>query len=755
MDLKIAEEDCMQEWKSCKQPGIKIKRVLWSFCFLLMTSVSIADNLDSLKAVAEQATDTIKVNVLIRLSSAYVNSNPEQSIYYANQARTLAEELNFQKGLAYAFKNIGLSYYILGEYIEVLNSWHKSLEIFQKIGDKAGESNLNSNIGAVYFNYGDYPQALEHYLESMRIAEQIEDNQRIAIVLNNIGAIYEDQKNYLRSRDNYLRALQISTAINFKPMIGTSLVNLGTSYLLLEKIDSALYYFEESIPALEGEGYQEKVAHAYVEMGKAYSNKGNYSKAFEFKRKALEKARVVNARLEIAEANNGLGDYYRIIKQPEEAIVHYSRARDIAGESGFEIELKVAYEGLSRSYAALKDFSSAYDYQLLLTATKDSLFNTETVKKIGNLQNLYENEKNQAQIALLTKDKALQNAELERQQVEKNALIVGLVLIVVIAFILFRVGQIRHKANRLLEQRNEEIRQQKEEIETQRDNLEQTYNHLKNTQDQLIQSEKMASLGQLTAGVAHEINNPINFVSGGIDSLQANFMDIIEVATQYFSLKEGEDNSLKIRKLNQLKQQLEIDELIEESHQLFRSIRNGANRTTEIVKSLRNFTRLDESVLKEADLQEGLDSTLVILANQTKGRIEVIKNYENPGPVQCYPGQLNQVFMNILTNAIQAIEDTGKIWVSTTKTEKHAVIRIRDSGKGMPEDVKKKIFEPFYTTKDVGVGTGLGLSITYGIIEKHKGKIEVESKPGVGTEFILKIPLDLQESAASEKVSVG
>jgi signal transduction histidine kinase len=154
--------------------------------------------------------------------------------------------------------------------------------------------------------------------------------------------------------------------------------------------------------------------------------------------------------------------------------------------------------------------------------------------------------------------------------------------------------------------------------------------------------------------------------------------------------------------------------------------------------------------MKKADLQEGLDSTLVILGSQMKDRIEVIRQYGNIEPIACYPGQLNQVFMNILSNAIQAIKGEGTIRIQTCKNNEYAIIKIKDSGTGMNEEVKKHIFEPFFTTKDVGEGTGLGLSISYGIIEKHHGKIEVESTPGLGTEFIIKLPLQL--AGAAEKV---
>jgi signal transduction histidine kinase/ligand-binding sensor domain-containing protein len=274
--------------------------------------------------------------------------------------------------------------------------------------------------------------------------------------------------------------------------------------------------------------------------------------------------------------------------------------------------------------------------------------------------------------------------------------------------------------------------------------LSTTLEHLKHTQTQLVQSEKMASLGQLTAGVAHEINNPINFVSAGIDSLEANYNDLHELLEKLNSLKAGEDNTALLEEVEKLKKEIELDYLLEEIPQLLQSIKTGASRTTEIVKSLKNFTRLDEDNLKLANLHEGLDSTLVILRNQLNEKVKIVREYDASLPlVQCYPGQLNQVFMNIINNAIQAVEEEGEIWIATALEGEQVVIKIKDTGIGMSQEVKSRIFEPFFTTKDVGEGTGLGLSISYSIIEKHKGTITVESAAGKGTEFIIRLPLNL------------
>jgi signal transduction histidine kinase len=271
--------------------------------------------------------------------------------------------------------------------------------------------------------------------------------------------------------------------------------------------------------------------------------------------------------------------------------------------------------------------------------------------------------------------------------------------------------------------------------------LTSTLEYLKKTQSQLVQSEKMASLGQLTSGVAHEINNPINFVSAGISSLTSNYEDLNKLLQLLKLLKDDADNDHLLKLINKVKIEIDLDYLLEEIPQLLNSINAGAKRTTEIVRGLRNFARLDEDSLKFANIHEGLDSAIVILRNQISNRITVVKDYGVIPEISCYPGQLNQVFMNILNNAIQAIEGKGEIHIKTSIEGENLKIEIADNGKGMSEDVKKRIFEPFYTTKDVGEGTGLGLSISYNIIKKHKGEIEVESSPDKGTLFIIHLPL--------------
>jgi signal transduction histidine kinase len=292
-----------------------------------------------------------------------------------------------------------------------------------------------------------------------------------------------------------------------------------------------------------------------------------------------------------------------------------------------------------------------------------------------------------------------------------------------------------------VEERTHELQETNEELHI-------TLEDLKQAQSQLVESEKMASLGQLTAGIAHEINNPINFVTSNVTPLRRDVAMLLDALNNIEIIGLSELSiAEKQKKIDDYKEDLDFDYLKEEVEHLLKGIYEGASRTAEIVKGLRIFSRVDEDDLKRADLNEGLDSTIVIINNLLGNKIEIVKDYAILPLIECYPGKLNQVFLNIITNAIHAIHQQfgeqigGKIWISTASNDKDVIVKIKDNGIGMDEKTKHKIFEPFFTTKEVGEGTGLGMSIAYNTVKKHNGQIFMESNLGEGTEFTLHIPI--------------
>ncbi|OGT03873.1 MAG: ATPase [Gallionellales bacterium RBG_16_57_15] len=286
------------------------------------------------------------------------------------------------------------------------------------------------------------------------------------------------------------------------------------------------------------------------------------------------------------------------------------------------------------------------------------------------------------------------------------------------------------------------IKQREKELQQSNAVLKDTNKQLEEAQNQLLQSEKMASIGQLAAGVAHEINNPIGFVYSNLGSLEKYVQDALGMIEQYEQAEGAISDETVRARLRSAREELDIGYLKEDLHALMNESKDGIMRVKQIVQNLKDFSHVDISdEWQLADLHRGLDSTLNIVWNEIKYNAVVNKEYGAIPEVECLPSQLNQVFMNLLVNAAHAIEKRGTITIHTGQQGDEVFIRIADTGKGIPAENLKRIFDPFFTTKPVGKGTGLGLSLSYGIMHKHNGRIEVQSEVGKGSIFSLWLPV--------------
>ncbi|MEI7612465.1 MAG: ATP-binding protein [Betaproteobacteria bacterium] len=291
-----------------------------------------------------------------------------------------------------------------------------------------------------------------------------------------------------------------------------------------------------------------------------------------------------------------------------------------------------------------------------------------------------------------------------------------------------------------LQQQLEEKKRAEEALQKEKAEQQVLIGRLEEAHNQLLQSEKMASIGQLAAGVAHEINNPIGYVNSNLGALQTYVQSLLRLVADYEQY-EAELPPESLKALNERKQEIDLDYLRNDVSDLLSESLGGLQRVKRIVQDLKDFSHISDTEMQWANLEEGLESTLNVVWNELKYKVEMVKEYGKVPEVECIPSQINQVFMNLLVNAGQAIPERGVITLRTGQEGENVWVEVADTGAGIPPEIIKRIFDPFFTTKPVGSGTGLGLSITHGILRKHNGQIDVASEPGKGTTFRITLPI--------------
>jgi signal transduction histidine kinase len=684
-------------------------------------------NVDSLQSALESATDTARIRVLKELCWENRFSNPSEALKYGLEALSLIRQLEAT------------------EY----------------------EANINNYLGVIQRNIGDHATALEYFLNAKRIAQAEQNITDLAYAYNNIGDIYNLEGKYQQALDNEFIALRTFEDIGDSVGVSYCCHQIALAFTNLEQYTSALEYDYRAMNIRQSLGNRAGVAYSYISLGQTHLKLGEYIESLESLRKSKELFGELKDSFGLALSMHNMGMYYKSSGDMEEAAKYLNNALNLGKETDSPITIRNAAQELSEIYAEQSRYKEAYQMYILFKESYDSLYQEENMVKLSQL--VLKNEFEQRELA--------QQAEIKRQKQFRNYFILSFGLVIILVIVIFSRYYIKRKANISLQIKNKEIESQKEtleklydslrikndelsqqydeiaaqkehlvllnnELERQKTELNNALMELRKAQSQLVQSEKMASLGQLTAGVAHELNNPLNFVSTGIKPLQRNVTDLLSILNKYDAIIEDQGLSNGFAEVEKLKNELDFKYLITETENLLKGIYEGASRSEHIVRDLRTFSRMDENEFKGVDIHEGIDSTLLLLRHKLQDKIMIHKDYGKLQHVECLPGKLNQVFMNILTNSILAIEDRGDITIHTSNQNDMARISISDNGKGMSEEIRQHIFEPFYTTRAVGKGTGLGLSISYSIIEEHHGTIEVLSEPGVGSEFIIRIPFN-------------
>lgn len=640
----------------------------------------------------------------------------------------LSEVLGDTTEMIVSHNNAGVLYRQEGQLEQALEAFLKAAELENSTYPIEGSNPVTlTNIGILYQNLGDYQQSLAYLFDALAQLKSRKplDLPMLANVNNLIAIIYLTINDYNNAYQYNQSAILHARNMPDKELEQICYKTQASIFEQVNNYEDALHYFRlhagirDSLRALTMEerelALQKRYSAEQTEKEMSLLIVDREVEALRLRQELLE-----NERLRQEKAlQSSLLDKERLERQQTEQALLFAQQeleQEQASQNLLRTQQQLQAEQKDRQIAQLEREQSEQTLRL----TQQRLEAEQQGRQLAQ----GEREKMELDLALQEKDFQLRS---EQEKLIRNSIFGVLATALIILLLLYRNNRLRRKANKILGE-------QKQALET-------ALHDLKQTQSRLVQAEKMASLGELTAGIAHEINNPLNFVTTNAHALKLDLQDIAQLLEEVHGLKEN-SSSYQTKRILQKVDELDTEFLKEEIKELIESIERGAERTKNIVAGLRIFSRKSvDDQFAAADLHEGLESTLTILGSKLKNRIEVIRDYGNLPPVNCQFDKLNQVFMNIISNAIQAIDGEGTICISTRQLEGQVQIMIEDNGKGMPPEVQHRIFEPFFTTKEVGEGTGLGLSISYGIIDMHNGKIEVQSAVGSGTKFIISLPI--------------
>jgi len=674
-------------------------KALLSLFFLFLSVISSTaqqeSSADSLRRELVSAKeDTNKVWVLINLGAIYQWSYPDSGILYAQEALRLAQKLNFT----------------------------------------TGEINANGVAVEAFSGKGNYPKALEASLKQLELSEKSGDSTNIVWAYVDIGSVYYYSDDYERAL-YYYNKLKLNHAIflqNQKLFSGF----LGEAYFHLNQVDSALYYINMCY------GLDLKSEHhwsiPYFYLGEIYFQKKEYASALDFYRRGIN---ISIEKLDLLDGYIGIAGIFKKLNLVDSAVYFARRAIDVVHDGSFPSKIVKAAKILTDIYTTSRVTDSALRYMQIMMVAKDSLFNQAK-------QNLYFNEQTHQQ-ELQQKIEQEQSANRNRQNI--IILLSGLTIVLVVAIGLWRKNIYKQKSYTVLQK-------QKHEIDIQKEKVEHTLEDLRTTQAQLIQSEKMASLGELTAGIAHEIQNPLNFVN---NFSEVNRELIEDVEGERSKLNGERDEELETALLSDIKQNTE-------------KIIHHGKRADAIVKGMLQHSRANTAKKEPTDINALADEYLRLSYHGMRARDNSFNatlqtDFDNSiGKINVVPQDIGRVMFNLINNAFYAVcakvsatadavseklvapssqlaatsaPYVPTVAVVTRKLSDQIEIRVSDNGPGIPQTIVDKIFQPFFTTKPTGQGTGLGLSLSYDIIKAHGGEIKVETKEGEGAEFILQLPL--------------
>jgi len=605
--------------------------------------------------------------------------------------------LSYQLAFGYRFSDIDSSLY----YTDAAISYAEKLNLPEI------KALLLSLKGATILEAGKLPESLRLQFEALELGEQFKDTSTIAFALNRIGNIYMELADYKKAIEYYSRSKSLFEMIQDTGMVHNEMSNIGNIYNLMQQPDSGLYYLRIVYDAAQKSGDRSRYTRPEMmfRMGNAYRLKGDKERAMDYYKRGIAEANTDNDIRNLAMNNLFLATLYDEMKLPDSAIRYAYHAIKTGRTISFRKGVYEASSLLSGIFKNRNQDDSAYKYLSIAYAQKDSLTGP---KRFQELQRIILDKQQQERDADA-------NRIAERNKQKQWALIAGLAVFLFIAAILYRNNKQKQKANLILES---------------------TLGHLKSTQSQLVQAEKMASLGELTAGIAHEIQNPLNFVN--------NFSEVSNelISEMADELDKGNTAEAKV--------------IARDVQQNLEKILHHGKRADGIVKGMLQHSRSSSNKKEPTDINELADEYLRLAYHGLRARDKsfnaVLKTGfdDTIGAVNIIPQDIGRVILNLITNAFFAVDERKKqqeqgfepaVFVSTKRLTDRIEIIVKDNGTGIPQKVLDKIFQPFFTTKPTGKGTGLGLSLSYDIVKAHGGELKVETQDGEGSEFIIVLPI--------------
>ena len=656
-------------------------------------------NIDSLIEEANLTqNDTIKLVRLRTIARIYAELNPDSSYHYAERSLALAKKLNLKLDEGGAMSEIGYSYQNRGNYPMSLQFHLSAIAILDdpKSEEKVLVGKFPGDDEIMY-------RAADPHLQ--RLAT-------LAFTEQNLGVLYANSNNYEKAWYYHLLARQKAEESGNVPVLSVVDLTMNRIYLNLKKNDSALISIQRSYEEVMRSGYKRYLGSVLLNMGRTYAARGDTSLANDYYRKSLMASAEQGYFRGIVASNLLLADYFAGEGKKDSAFLHIKDGLSTALYLNSPDLLLRSYSALSRYYQSAGNNDSTVKYQALIIKVNENLFNAKQAQQFQNID--FDQQQRHQQIETAKKDL--------RAKWRMYALLAGLFVFLFIAILLWRNSRQRKKANLLLTR--------------QKAKLESTLLSLKETQKQLIQSEKMASLGELTAGIAHEIQNPLNFVN--------NFSDVnTELVDELRSeLAAGNVQSA-----------VEIAGNIRENEQ---KINHHGRRADAIVKGMLQHSGTGSGQKEFTDINVLADEYLRLAYHGLRAKdksfnVKFETEFDKSiGKINIVPRDIGRVILNLINNAFYAAVLSHKgglkeadyrheptVWVKTKKEGDKVLISVRDNGPGIPQEILDKIFQPFFTTKPTGQGTGLGLSLAYDIVRAHGGEIKVEAKEGEGSEFIV------------------